>query len=304
MKLYDDTVLKDAIDIHIHVGPDYMPRYADAITLAEEARDAGMKAIVVKCHLTSTVGAAQAACQAVPEVKTVGSIALNGTVGGLNPRSVKAAGLSGAGVVWLPTVDAQYAMDKAGEGHWIGHYVNGSNFGYPCARLSVTDGEGQLKEEVKEIIRICKEYDVLLCSGHIGPNECLAVAEYAKSIGFNKLEITHANAWFEDFSIDVLKRLADCGAVISCSLGAMAPHNGREDPREVVEIIREIGAGHVVLMTDYGQVNAPSPAQGMRVFYYLMLKMGITKEELELMMKKNPAFLLGLEAGKENSDVL
>ena len=66
MKLYDDTVLKDAIDIHIHVGPDYMPRYADAITLAEEARDAGMKAIVVKCHLTSTVGAAQAACQAVP----------------------------------------------------------------------------------------------------------------------------------------------------------------------------------------------------------------------------------------------
>ena len=57
-------------------------------------------------------------------------------------------------------------------------------------------------------------------------------------------------------------------------------------------------------MTDYGQINAPSPAQGMRVFYYLMLKMGITKEELELMMKKNPAFLLGLEAGKEHSDVL
>lgn len=71
-----------------------------------------------------------------------------------------------------------------------------------------------------------------------------------------------------------------------------------------MEIIREIGAEHVVLMTDYGQINAPSPAQGMRVFYYLMLKMGITKEELELMMKKNPAFLLGLEAGKEHSDVL
>ena len=72
-------------------------------------------------------------------------------------------------------------MDKAGEGHWIGHYVNGSNFGYPCARLSVTDGEGQLKEEVKEIIRICKEYDVLLCSGHIGPN----AVSYTHLVGTN-----------------------------------------------------------------------------------------------------------------------
>lgn len=293
MKLYDDTILKDAIDIHIHVGPDYMPRYGDAITLAEEARDAGMKAIVVKCHLTSTVGAAQAACQMVPEVKTVGSISLNGTVGGLSPRSVKAAVLSGAGAVWLPTVDSQYNVDKANKGHWIRHYVNGSNFGYPCIRLSVLDDKGRLKEEVKEIIRICKEYQVLLCSGHIGPEECLAVTDFARTIGFDKVEITHANAWYDDFTLKRLKELAENGAMISCSFGAMAPHNGREDPSEVVEIIRGVGAEHVVLMTDYGQVNAPSPVQGLRVYYYLMKKMGITEKELDLMIRKNPGYLLG-----------
>ena len=106
MNLFDDSVLNGAVDIHIHVGPDYMPRYADAQTLAEEARDAGMRAIVVKCHLTSTVGAAHAASLAVPEVKVFGSISLNGTVGGLSPRSVTAAVKSGAKVVWLPTTDA------------------------------------------------------------------------------------------------------------------------------------------------------------------------------------------------------
>lgn len=295
MKLYDDTILKGAIDIHIHVGPDYMPRYADAVTLAEEARDAGMRAIVIKCHLTSTVGAAQAACQAVPEVTTFGSISLNGTVGGLSPRSVLAAVLSGARVVWLPTTDARYAMDKAGTGHWIGHYVNSSNFGYPCERLSVLEADGRLKEEVKEIVKICKEHNVLLCSGHIGPKECIALTAYARSVGFDKVEITHANAWYEDFNLDVLHTLADNGAMISCSLGAMAPHNGREDPGEVVEIIRSLGAEHVVLMTDYGQVNAPSPAQGLRVYYYLMKKMGISRTELDLMMCRNPAYLLGLE---------
>ena len=37
MKLFDDTVLKGAIDIHIHVGPDYMPRYADAVPSSSNA---------------------------------------------------------------------------------------------------------------------------------------------------------------------------------------------------------------------------------------------------------------------------
>ena len=295
MKLFDDTVLQGAIDIHIHVGPDYMPRYADATTLAEEARDAGMRAIVVKCHLTSTVGAAHAACLAVPEVKTFGSISLNGTVGGLSPRSVTAAVKSGAKVVWLPITDAQYAMDRAREGHWIGHYVNGSNFGYDCQRLTVTDESGELKPEVKEIVRICSENNVVLCSGHIGPQECVKLTEYAKGIGFDKVEITHANAWYDDFNDDVLRTLVGNGAVISCSFGAMAPHNGREDPQEVVDIIRAVGAEHVILMTDYGQVNAPGPADGLRVYYYLMKKMGCTEEELDLMIRKNPAKLLDLD---------
>lgn len=223
MKLYDDTVLKDAIDIHIHVGPDYMPRYADALTLAEEAWAAGMRGIVIKCHLTSTVGAAHAAMQAVPEVAVFGSISLNETVGGLSPRSVQAAVRSGAKVVWLPTTDAQYAMDKAKEGHWIRHYVNGSNFGYDCNRLTVTDQSGALKPEVKEIVQICQDNRTVLCSGHISPGECLAVAKYAKEIGFDKVEITHANTWVEDFTNDVLKEPVSYGAVVSLSYGACSP---------------------------------------------------------------------------------
>ena len=295
MKLFDDTVLKGAIDIHIHVGPDYMPRYADARTLAEEARDAGMRAIVIKCHLTSTVGAAHAASAAVPEVTVFGSISLNGTVGGLSPRSVLAAVKSGAKVVWLPTTDAQYAMDQAEEGHWIRHYVNGSNFGYDCQRLTVLDSRGELKPEVREIIRICKEHNTVLCSGHISPKECLAVAGYAKEIDFQKVEITHANAWVEDFTHPVLRELTGLRAVVSLSYGACSPHNGRQDPEEILGIIRAVGAEHCIMMTDYGQVNSPAPADGLRVFYYLMKKLGCTEGELDRMIRKNPARLLDLE---------
>ena len=69
MRLYDETVLQGAIDIHVHVGPDYMPRYADSFTLAEEAGEVGMRAVVIKNHLSSTVEAAHAANLKVPEVQ-------------------------------------------------------------------------------------------------------------------------------------------------------------------------------------------------------------------------------------------
>lgn len=48
------------------------------------------------------------------------------------------------------------------------------------------------------------------------------------------------------------------------------------------------------MMTDYGQVNSPSPVQGLRVYYYLMRKLGVTPRELDLMIRENPARMLGL----------
>ena len=301
MKLFDDSVLKGAIDIHIHVGPDYSPRYADAITLAEEARDAGMRAIVIKCHLQSTIMAAQAANQVVPEVQTIGTISLNDTTGGLSPRAVMAAVKSGVKAIWLPTVDSKWAMEKGKKGHWIGHYTNGSSFGFDEDRewLTVLDEDGNLKPEVKKIADICKEYNVVLCSGHIGPEECIVLSEYTKSIGFDQLEITHANDWYEDFNLDVLKKLAENGAMISLAFGGLAPHNGRQDPEELVEIINGVGADHCIMMTDYGQVNAPSPAQGLRTFYYLMKKYGISEPDLRKMICSNPAKLFKLSSEEE-----
>lgn len=295
MKLYDNSILEGAIDIHIHVGPDYMARYADCITLAEEAAACGMRAFVAKCHLTSTVGATAAANLVVSGVRAIGSITLNGPTGGLSPRSVIIAVKSGAKVVWLPTVDAKYGYEKASQGHWIGHYVSTSSFGYPTEQLSILDNSGALKEEAREILRICKNEGVALCSGHISPAECLALAREAKVIGFKNLEITHANAWIEDFTIGVMKELAELGAYISISYGACSPRNGRQDPEEILSIIKQIGAKNLILMTDYGQVVSPAPVEGLRVFYYLMKNLGISGTDIDLMIKKNPAKFLNLE---------
>lgn len=290
----DYSILEGAIDLHIHVGPDYIPRYADSITLAQEAAKAGMRAIVIKTHLSSTVASAYAATRIVDGVKVYGGIALNEPNGEFNPRNVVASVRSGAKIIWLPTVDAAYALQKAQNGHWIGHYVNGSTFGYERKGLSILNENQKLKNEVQEILRICKEGDIILASGHISPRESLELAKEAKTIGFDKLEITHPNAWLEDYTLDVLRQLADYGAVISLSFGACSPHNGRQDPYEIVNVIKQIGARHCCLITDYGQIVHPSPVEGLRVYCQLLMTMGISREEIDVMIKENPGRLLSL----------
>jgi predicted metal-dependent phosphotriesterase family hydrolase len=44
-----------------------------------------------------------------------------------------------------------------------------------------------------------------------------------------------------------------------------------------------------------GQPQNPIPVEGMRLFIATLLHHGISPEEVELMVKKNPAALLNLE---------
>ena len=174
--------LENAIDIHVHVGPDYIPRYGDSVKLAAEASSHGMRAIVIKQHLASTVASAHLANEAVEGVTVFGGISLNEPTGAFNPRTVLATVKSGGKMIWLPTVDAEFAIKKAQSGHWIRHYVDGSAFGHERHGLNILTSTGKLKDEVREILSICKAYDVILGSGHIGPDECLALAEESKSV--------------------------------------------------------------------------------------------------------------------------
>jgi predicted metal-dependent TIM-barrel fold hydrolase len=66
-----------------------------------------------------------------------------------------------------------------------------------------------------------------------------------------------------------------------------------------VKIIRQVGAEHIVLVSDGGQLENPSPAEALRSFCHILIKEGITPEEIELMIVKNPTQLLNLEPVKE-----
>ena len=241
-----NRILEGAYDMHVHTAPDVIDRRMDDLDLAAAYKAAGMKGFVIKSHYFDTAGRAYLIRGLFPGLHAVGAIVLNRSVGGLNPEAVRMAAQYGAGVVYMPTVDA-YNMSGSG------------------SAIRVYDG-GSLDPAIDEILDIVRDHDMVLCSGHIAPQETLALFERAGERGVRK-------------------------NVLHCLRGPLcahsAHHKGRsDDPLPVL---------HMVLSTDLGQAHNPAPYEALEEYADKLLRAGVTEEELRMMLVTNPARLLSAE---------
>src|SRR6266704_6056201 len=104
--------IRGAYDLQVHVAPDVIERRIDDLDLAAEFLSRGLRGFVLKSHYFPTAERAQVVTKAVPGIRAFGAIALNHSIGGVNPVAVELAGRSGSKIVWMPTVDA--ANETAG----------------------------------------------------------------------------------------------------------------------------------------------------------------------------------------------
>jgi len=133
--------LTGVIDIHVHSGPDSMPRTVDAIDVGRLAKKEGMRGLVFKNHYESTAAVAYLVRKEVPGIEAFGGIDLNLTVGGINPAAVERMTMVTGGYgrfVWMPSFDAENAVRYAKESR-------------PFVSVS---RDGQLLPAVKEVIGI------------------------------------------------------------------------------------------------------------------------------------------------------
>jgi hypothetical protein len=92
-----------------------------------------------------------------------------------------------------------------------------------------------------------------------------------------------------------MQQLAKAGAYMEFTIIGILPNEFCHHPADLVTIIKSIGAEHCIVSTDLGQPQNPLPVEGMRLFIATLLHHGISPEEVELMVKKNPAALLDLD---------
>ena len=85
------ALLHGFVDTHVHAGPTLTVREFDIWQLIQEAETGGFAAVVLKDHFIPTVPIARAIQEKLFEtpVKIFGSLALNNSVGGINPKAVE-----------------------------------------------------------------------------------------------------------------------------------------------------------------------------------------------------------------------
>ena len=281
-----DELLQGSVDMHVHFFPDALMEFRmDAVDTAMQARDMGVKGLVLKAHTYPTAPVAALAEKAVPEVKVFGSICLEYECGGLNPYALSAMAQLGTKVVWMPT-------------HSSSNEIKGSA-GVTLAQegFSILDSNNQLVPEIDKILSVIKEYNMVLCSGHISPAETYPLVDAALAKGISKIVITHpltAEIAKQKFTLEDLVKLGKIGAYIEHTFVTYLPNELRHDPKRLVDTIRAVGADQTIISTDLGQQWNMPQAEGMRMFIATLLMSGATEREVELMAKVNPSKLLDL----------
>ena len=287
---YED-VLKGVIDIHIHMGPDVIPRRMDMWDIAKEARAAGMAAVVGKPFAYCNAPLAKLTEIMVPGIRVFGGTMLDLPVGGYNPRAVEAGIKLGSKIIWGPVFDSATTVKLRQKVSWYG--VIGTV--QEEVGLRPVDEKGQIRQEVKDIFELIAEAgDVVLGTGHQFPEDCFKFIEAAKGAGIQHVFVTHPHAPVIGATIEDQKEMIKLGALLEYVWCNATPYYDRTDPNEYVDAVKELGASNIIMSTDYGQPVNPSPVEGMRDYILTMMTKGITQEEIDIMCIKNPAMILGI----------
>jgi hypothetical protein len=282
-----DEVMRGAIDMHVHFGPDMPPtgdlgvaRRLDGLATAQQARAAGMRAIVMKSHHWPTGALARTVQPLVPEVALFGTIVLNYSIGGLNPFAVEVGAKIGCKVLFGPTWNAL-------------HHASGRRGG--TARppvglrgrpgISILDESGGLLPEMHEILDIAKANDMVVATGHISPEEHLVLVAEAHRRAIQGIVVSHVR---DEISLEDRKAMAKQGAAIELV------YRPGMDPRALVQAARAVGVEHCAMTVDGGQAFGPVPAESFRAFVGQLLFHGMTPDEVSTMAQRVPARVLGL----------
>ncbi len=271
-----EHLLAGAIDLHVHSAPDVITRRYTDVQIAARGADAGMRAVVLKCHHESTVGRAAAAGADQP-LAILGGLVLNRhTSGGLDPVAVDTAFRMGARIVWWPTVTS-------------------------AAHRRLYDG-AEIQDEYDPALgtAICQAVAAaggVLATGHASAATVEALARDASLAGA-RLLVTHADFEIPDLDVAAQAALARQYPEITFERTAYTYADGAPRPRPIAHALAGIratgGATRNVLSSDLGQPELPEWPAGLGRFVDQLVDAGLDPGDAREMLHRTPARLLAL----------
>lgn len=276
---YAPGVIPGAIDTHVHSAPDVRPRKLTDLEVAQQAAGAGMRAVVLKSHVTSTADrAAIAEAGVARRVRVLGGVVLNRAVGGLNPDAVAAALAVGGKVVWLPTTSARSTSPTLEKREGI-----------------AVERDGRAVPELVTVLELVAAANAVLATGHLTGPELRVVVGEARRRGVSRILLTHPELPLVDLDVETQQLLARAGVFFERCWNSVAGSTATTPVERIVSDIRAIGVDSTVLATDLGQPENATPVRGLEDYLAALVRAGFTDAELERMACANATKLLGLD---------
>lgn len=292
-------VLHGAIDLHVHPAPSLYPRQLDQVEAARQAEAAGLRAILLKDHHHSTapdLAALRPHLLRGLKLEVLGGIVLNSYVGGLNPYAVDLTLRLGGRMVWFPTISSANHIHHLASDPALKFPGQGGE--RPESPVAVLDHRGEVLPNAREILRQVAEADIALSPGHLTVAEIFPLLHAARAAGVRRLLINHPGFMVEA-TVEQAREFTRLGAYVEHSVAYHHPDHAFQtwDADRLVRWIEAIGPDRTIIATDLGQAgpNHPMPVDGLRYIVAALLDRGIRESDLELMLKRNPAWILGLD---------
>jgi hypothetical protein len=286
------NLVQGAYDLHVHTGPDIMPRSVTDVELARQCLRWGQAGFVIKSHYIPTAERAALTRSVVPGVNVLGAVTLNAAIGGMNALAIEIAAREGARIVWLPTVDA--VNETAGRvppapgaklPFWARFQHELRAQGVTSEPVRVVDEANHALPETRAVLQAVARHNLVLATGHLGRDEIFAVVDAALEEGVRFIVITHPEFPSENLSAEDQIALARRGAFLErCFTTA---YTGKVSWQQMFDNIRAAGPRHSFLSTDLGQPDNPSPEDGLALMVDQLLGAGFSEEEIRVMAVTN-----------------
>jgi hypothetical protein len=288
-----DRLLVGAVDLHQHPGPSPFPRRMSILDAARDAAGAGFRAIVAKSHhhsMVTDILALRSAGLADLPVEVFGGIALNRTVGGLNPYAVELALRMGGRMVWFPTLSSA-AHVRHHEEHDTGFPTSEVEL-RPQEILSILDEDGAVLPEVRDILSVIAAEEAVLTCGHLGVHESQRLIDAALEAGVQRIVVNHP-CFVVGASVEQAAAWARQGVYIEhCAVMYFGRPERRRDLGELLTFIKAAGAAQTVISSDSGQKSNPLPVTLFRRAVRALLDAGLPEHETRQLVGTNAAQLL------------
>lgn len=287
--------LQGAIDCHVHVCPHLNGRSADVFEAVRDAAEAGMKAIGLMDNFQNSSGFAALAMRELGHlgVEVFGGIIMQPMAGGVTVEAARTAigyGYgpgTGARFVSLPTHHTRYVAEREGRS---GAYLE-TTFQVPK--------DGPVPEEVKGIMDLCAENDVVFDCGHVSGVEAVQLCEEAKKRGLARVR-THCGRYdpgeieaivaagaYAEFSFFLLTHATQVGLT---HVDDEKHKIAGQTVQDIAPRIRAAGQ-RAIVSSDAGVFLLAPPVEAFREYLLLLESEGFDAAALRQMSATNPAAL-------------